>query len=171
MARRAGAETRPAATAAAAAAALLAAQKPHEVRAVDDAAAGKVTLPEEATGGVGSGRGVDAKRKGRRQHVAPLVELVLQLGDNLGEPRRVRRRARVPRVQQLVHAVEQPAHADAGEEVERGLLLLHVRGVRVVGPRERDGGFDARDAGDGAGGELGDVVTIMGLVCGFMWEW
>lgn len=157
-------QPRAAADAADAGTSLFAAQHPHEVRPVDDAAAGEVALPQEAAGRVGRGRGVDAKGKAGREHLAPVVELVLQLGDDGREASRVRGGARVLRVEELVHAVEEAAHADAGDKVEGGLLLglggrVGVVVEVVVGARKRHGGLDPGDAGDGTGGELGHIVA------------
>lgn len=58
-------------------------------------------------------------------------------------------------------AVEEASHANTCEEVEGGLLGCGGGFVGVVCPWEGDGGFYAGDAGDGAGGEFGDVVTEM----------
>lgn len=86
---------------------------------------------------------------------------MLKLRHNGRETRGVERRACVFGVEELVDAVEEATHADAGEEVEGGLLGCGGGFVGVVCSGEGDGGFYAGDAGDGAGGEFGDVVTEM----------
>jgi hypothetical protein len=40
--------------------------------------------------------------------------------------------AGVARVEEVVDAVEEPAHGDAGEEVEGGLFFVGLREVRLV---------------------------------------
>lgn len=134
-------------------------QEPGEVGAVDDALAGQVALPQkpaalgELLGAAAAAPSYSApgvviielaedilryvEAKGVRQHVAPLLKLVVQLCHDGGEPRNVGGGARVPGVQEVVHAVQEPAHRDAGQEVERGVLGLV--GVQVGNVTAREG--------------------------------
>jgi hypothetical protein len=68
--------------------------------------------------------------------------------------------AGVARVEEVVDAVEEPAHGDAGEEVEGGLLFVGLGEVSLVFAWEGDGGLDVGDASLGEGGEFGEVVTV-----------
>jgi len=58
-----------------------------------------------------------------------------------------------------VHAVEEPSHGDACEEVEGGVFLFGGRGVCVVLAWKRNGGFNVSDSGLREGGEFGEVVA------------
>lgn len=135
-------------------------QQPRKIRSKDDALARPIPLPEEAAalGGIlGHVLGAEAERV--RQDVAPLVELVVELGDDGREPRDVGRGARVARVEQLVHAVQQPPHRDAGQEVQRRVLRLVRVLVRRVAAGERYRGLYPRYAALREGGELGEIVA------------
>ena len=98
--------------------------------------------------------------EGRREEVLPFLELVGEFGDDGGELVVVEGDAGVARVEHVVNAVEQPAHGDAGEEVEGGLFFLGLGEVRLVFAGEGDGGLDVGDAGLGERGEFGEVVTV-----------
>lgn len=107
-------------------------ERPGEVRAVDDALAGEVALAEECGGGVCERAEVDGELKWGREEVLPFVELVGEFGDDGGELVVVEGDAGVSGVEEVVDAVEEPAHGDAGEEVEGGLFFVGWRGVRLV---------------------------------------
>ena len=102
-------------------------ERPGEVRAVDDALAGEVALAEERASGAGQRAEVDGELKRRREEVLPFLELVSEFGDDGGELVVIKGDAGVARVEKVVDAVEEPAHGDAGEEVEGGLFLVVLR--------------------------------------------
>lgn len=113
-------------------------QRPGEVGPVDDALAGEVALAQECGGGAGQGTGVDSEVKRRGEEVLPLLELVGEFGDDGGELVVVEGDAGVARIEEVVDAVEEPPHGDAGEEVEGGLFFVGLREMRLVFAGERD---------------------------------
>jgi hypothetical protein len=69
--------------------------------------------------------------------------------------------AGVARVEQVVDAVEESAHRDAGEEVEGGLFFVGGGQVRLVFAGQGDRGLDVGDARLGEPGEFREVVTVV----------
>lgn len=136
------------------------AQLPHEVRPVDDTATGQVSLSEKAAGLRLARLRVDGEGEGRGQHIAPLIQLVVQLGHYVRELGCIQRSARATRIEELMDSVQEAAHRYASEQVESRLLLLLRRGVRGVGGGQGHGGFNAGDARRGQGRELGEVVAL-----------
>jgi hypothetical protein len=90
------------------------AELPHEVRSVDDAATCEIPLPEKPTSFGRRGLSIETKRKRRREDISPLIQLMLQLSDDQGEALWVSRRASVSSVEEMVDAVEETTHTDAG---------------------------------------------------------
>ena len=78
------------------------------------------------------GRAAKIEVERRRQQVPPFVELVVQFGDDRRELVDIGGDAVVACVEEIMHAVEQTAHRDAGEEVKRGFLFCAGGGVCVV---------------------------------------
>lgn len=143
-------------------------QQPHQIRSINNTATGKISLSEEPRRRIGRGRRVDCEGERWREDFSPVFELVLKFRHNGGEARWIERRAGVFGIEELVDAVEEATHADAGEEIEGGLLGCGGGFVSVVCSGEGNRGFYAGDAGDGTGGEFGDVVTEM---LGWMRGW
>jgi hypothetical protein len=90
------------------------AQNPHQIGAMDDAQTRQVSLAEKAARFRQRLLRIDGEAKCCREDVPPLVELVVELGDDGREARCVEGGARVSSVEELVDAVEKASHAYAG---------------------------------------------------------
>ncbi len=103
---------------------------------------------------------VDGKMERNWQKFSPFFELVVELRDDVGEAGVVERDAGFAGVEEVVHAVKETAHGDAGEEVEAALLFFGGVGVGIILAGKGDGGFDVGDAGLREGGEFSEVVAV-----------
>lgn len=92
-------------------------QHPHQVRSVNHAPTGQVSLPQKPGLLVGSRLRVEGELERRGQELPPLLELVVELGDHVWEASVVEADARVFAVEEVVHAVQESADREACEEV------------------------------------------------------
>lgn len=121
-------------------------QNPHQIWTVDDALTGQVPLPQKATCICPSRSCVDTKLKGDRQNITPFIKLMIQLGDNRRESRRVEGGSGAPSIEQLMDSIQKATHANTGEEIKSRLLLLVICGMCVIRSRQWNGRLDACDA-------------------------
>lgn len=76
---------------------------------------------------------------------------MVQLGDHVRKPAVVEACARVLAVEEMVHAVQEPAYRKTGKEVQSRTFFLANIVVRMALARKRHGRFHIGDAGEREG--------------------